>query len=135
MSPPVFLLVLTSHSTPTARHALSSGSNIRGAGVGWRLSSAYDGNARRIRSALATFANSIISSTIWLASLVTYIPTSSGWLVSLSISNRTSGDARVRAPASILRLRSDLAHALMFRRSFARGDASFGLSIMCCASA
>mmetsp|Transcript_4558 Transcript_4558/g.11497 ORF Transcript_4558/g.11497 Transcript_4558/m.11497 type:complete len:310 (-) Transcript_4558:242-1171(-) len=122
-------------SMPHALHALSSGSNMRGAGVGCRRSSAWLGNARRMASALATLANNIISSTMWLASRVTYMPTSSGSLVSLSSSKRTSGDASVSAPASMRRRRSARAHRLMARRSRVSGAVSAASSMSACASA
>mmetsp|Transcript_34947 Transcript_34947/g.56170 ORF Transcript_34947/g.56170 Transcript_34947/m.56170 type:complete len:222 (+) Transcript_34947:643-1308(+) len=126
---------VTSITTPDAAHALSNGSNMRGAGVGCRRNSACDGYALRIASAEATLARSIISSTIWLASRVTYMPTSSGSDVSLSSSKRTSGDASVRAPASSRRRRSARAQALIPRRSTVSGASSPASSIIVCASA
>mmetsp|Transcript_11350 Transcript_11350/g.47580 ORF Transcript_11350/g.47580 Transcript_11350/m.47580 type:complete len:318 (-) Transcript_11350:1288-2241(-) len=128
------LLDVTSIFTPAAAQLLSSGSNMRGAGAGCLRSIACEGNALRIASALATFARSIISSTIRFASRVTYMPTSRGSEVVLSSSNFTSGDARLRAPAATRLLRSALAQKLMFRRSFARSLTSSGSSIIACAS-
>lgn len=50
------------------------------------------------------------------------LPMSRGSCVSVSIWNLTSGDARVRAPRSTLRLRSTLASAFMLRRSCVKGS-------------
>lgn len=84
--------------TPAATAAFSNGSNWRGGGTGCRLSSAWAGKCFRIWSATVMLASSIISSTMWFASLTWYMPTSKGSCVSVSISNLTSGDARVKAP-------------------------------------
>ena len=112
--------------TPAATAAFSSGSNWRGGGTGWRLSRAWAGKCFKMCSATVMLASSIISSTIWLASRTWYMPTSRGSCVSVSISNLTSGDAKVKAPLlqfsevgkvsrTTYNLQSDLQHLLLQR--------------------
>ena len=103
------LEVVTSIWIPADWHALSRGSNIVLVGTGCLRRSALLENPRsKIRVATVSFARSIISSTTLLVSLVTYMPTSRGLFVSLSISNLTSGEAKVSAPRSTLFFLSSL---------------------------
>mmetsp|Transcript_1150 Transcript_1150/g.3774 ORF Transcript_1150/g.3774 Transcript_1150/m.3774 type:complete len:218 (-) Transcript_1150:749-1402(-) len=132
---PSALLLDVSSCSPSAAAAFCRGSNMRSAGTGCLRRRAQSGNFSRTNVATETLARSIISSTSWFASLTWYMPTSSGSCVSESISKRTSGDARVSAPASWRRLRSFLAMAFRPRMSSVSGSDLASSSILACASA
>mmetsp|Transcript_67813 Transcript_67813/g.180389 ORF Transcript_67813/g.180389 Transcript_67813/m.180389 type:complete len:218 (-) Transcript_67813:212-865(-) len=124
----------TSSWKPCGSSERLSTSKEPGVGCGWRRSIAHCGKARVVSLPTEMLASSMNSSTIELASRRVYMPTSVGSRVSESRTKRTSGLARVRAPAAVRFALSCLAIELRVRRPRVSGSLREASSIRTCAS-
>mmetsp|Transcript_32225 Transcript_32225/g.70592 ORF Transcript_32225/g.70592 Transcript_32225/m.70592 type:complete len:217 (-) Transcript_32225:2626-3276(-) len=123
-----------SSEKPWCERERCSVSNAPGSGGGCRRSMAQSGNARVISAATEMLASSMNSSTIELASLSSYMPTS---VISAdsSILKRTSGDRSVSAPAALRAALSFFARLLSIRSDRVSSSSSRASSSLACASA
>ena len=129
------LAVATSNLTFLAPAHLISVSKLDTFGEGCRLNTAQSWKWSWIFNATVILASSINSSTRELVSLSSFVARPVGSCVSLSTSNRTSGDARLRAPLPIRSCFKILARRLSPRRLSVISSLSFGSSILAWASA